>query len=457
MTISSEVDERTLRELYLVPFEAAVAPLDEGGADVRSVMSSYNRINGTYACDNGPLLRDVLRDELGFDGVVFSDWFGTHSAAASLEAGLDLEMPGPPIERGEHAARRGARRRGGRAPRRRVGAPPAGAVRLEPGRASATPPSAPTTRAETRALIRRDRRRRHGAAEERRRRAPARPRTRGIALIGPNAERGQIQGGGSAAGAPEPSVAPARRAARPRPRRGLRAGLLDRQAAAGAARHVHDPLRERWQRRRTAARRACGMLWMDAPAPGIDRRRFTATITGSFTPGRVRRLDVRRHRGRADPRRGRTARPSPTCPTGSPAGRSSATPTSRSASRCRCEAGVPCAVEVFHGEPDTVHLRAFSVGAAGPADAAGDRPGRRRGGRRRGRRRRGRDEQRLGDRGRGPHDDGPARRAGRADPPGRRGQPTHGRGDQRRLAGGDAVARRRRRGAAGLVPRRGAR
>ena len=101
MTISSEVDERTLRELYLVPFEAAVAPVADGGAGVRVVMSSYNRVNGTFASEHGSLLRGVLRDEWGFGGVVVSDWFGTHSAAASLEAGLDLEMPGPPRCRGE--------------------------------------------------------------------------------------------------------------------------------------------------------------------------------------------------------------------------------------------------------------------------------------------------------------------------------------------------------------------
>ena len=110
MTISSEVDDRTLRELYLVPFEAAVRPVDEGGADVRSLMSSYNRINGTYASEHVPLLRGVLRDDWGFDGVVFSDWYGTHSAAQSLEASLDLEMPGPARLRGDAVARGGSRR-----------------------------------------------------------------------------------------------------------------------------------------------------------------------------------------------------------------------------------------------------------------------------------------------------------------------------------------------------------
>ena len=96
MTISSELSDRALREIYLPPFEAAVV---EGGA--RGVMSAYNRIRGTYACENVPLLRDILRDEYGFQGVVVSDWFGTQSTGAALEAGLDLEMPGPPQRRGD--------------------------------------------------------------------------------------------------------------------------------------------------------------------------------------------------------------------------------------------------------------------------------------------------------------------------------------------------------------------
>jgi beta-glucosidase len=101
MTISSEIDQRTLRELYLVPFESAVRR-----ARVRAVMSAYNRLNGTFCSEHHWLLTELLRDEWGFDGVVMSDWYGTHSAAPSLLAGLDLEMPGPPLERGQnlHAA-----------------------------------------------------------------------------------------------------------------------------------------------------------------------------------------------------------------------------------------------------------------------------------------------------------------------------------------------------------------
>ncbi len=91
MTISSDVDEAVLRELYLVPFEAAVT---EAGA--WGVMSAYNRLNGTYCSEHEWLLTTVLRDDWGFDGFVVSDWFGTHSTAPAANAGLDLEMPGPP-------------------------------------------------------------------------------------------------------------------------------------------------------------------------------------------------------------------------------------------------------------------------------------------------------------------------------------------------------------------------
>ena len=95
-TISSEIDERTLREVYLVPFEAAVKR-----AGVWAVMSSYNRLNSTFTSENGWLLNTVLRGDWGFDGVVMSDWFGSHSTAPTINNGLDLEMPGPARDRGD--------------------------------------------------------------------------------------------------------------------------------------------------------------------------------------------------------------------------------------------------------------------------------------------------------------------------------------------------------------------
>ncbi|HST04822.1 MAG TPA: glycoside hydrolase family 3 C-terminal domain-containing protein [Chloroflexia bacterium] len=95
-TISSEIGERALREIYLPAFEAAVR---EAGS--WTVMASYNRLNGTYSSDNHMLLTDILKGEWGFEGVVMSDWFGTHSTAPALNAGLDLEMPGPTQWRGQ--------------------------------------------------------------------------------------------------------------------------------------------------------------------------------------------------------------------------------------------------------------------------------------------------------------------------------------------------------------------
>lgn len=87
---NSVVDERALREIYLAGFETAVK---EGKP--ATVMCSYNRINGTYACENKKLLTDILRTEWGFDGIVVSDWGATNRRVDALAAGLDLEMPGP--------------------------------------------------------------------------------------------------------------------------------------------------------------------------------------------------------------------------------------------------------------------------------------------------------------------------------------------------------------------------
>ena len=94
-TISSQIDERTLREVYLVPFEYAVKVAGTWG-----IMSSYNRLNGAFTSENEWLLTQVLRNEWHYTGVVMSDWFGSHSTAPTVNAGLDLEMPGPPRDRG---------------------------------------------------------------------------------------------------------------------------------------------------------------------------------------------------------------------------------------------------------------------------------------------------------------------------------------------------------------------
>ena len=88
-TVDAQVDERTLRELYLAPFEAIVR-----AAGAWAVMAAYNSVNGTTMTEN-PLQRDVLKAEWGFDGVVMSDWYAGRSLAAADDGLLDLVMPGP--------------------------------------------------------------------------------------------------------------------------------------------------------------------------------------------------------------------------------------------------------------------------------------------------------------------------------------------------------------------------
>lgn len=88
MTSSSEVDERTLREIYLAAFEGAIV-----NEKPWTVMGAYNKINGTYACENKTYLTDVLREEWGFDGFVMTDWGAVNDRIEGLIAGLDLEMP----------------------------------------------------------------------------------------------------------------------------------------------------------------------------------------------------------------------------------------------------------------------------------------------------------------------------------------------------------------------------
>jgi beta-glucosidase len=83
---NTQVDERTLRELYLLPFEIAVEKANPG-----SVMCSYNRLNGDFACENAHLLTDILKGDWRFPGQVQSDWGGTHSTAKAINAGLDEE------------------------------------------------------------------------------------------------------------------------------------------------------------------------------------------------------------------------------------------------------------------------------------------------------------------------------------------------------------------------------
>ena len=91
-TVSADVDERTLRELYLKAFEITVKE-----SHPWLMMSSYNRINGTYASENGFTQEQIVKREWGFDGVMVSDWGGAHDTMGCMLGGLDLEMGGPGI------------------------------------------------------------------------------------------------------------------------------------------------------------------------------------------------------------------------------------------------------------------------------------------------------------------------------------------------------------------------
>jgi beta-glucosidase len=203
-TIDSVVDERALRELYLVPFEMAVK---QGGA--LGIMTAYNRLNGVYCAEDEQLLSGVLRGEWGFEGFVVTDWFAVGSTQASARAGLDLQMPGPGRFYGEALA---AAVRAGEidvelvdaAVERmlrvwdRLGAledPPAGEERSVDRPEHRTLARAAAT--ESMVLLRND-----GVL-------PLEAREiRSLAVIGPNADRAQIMGGGSAALRPHYEVTP---------------------------------------------------------------------------------------------------------------------------------------------------------------------------------------------------------------------------------------------------------
>lgn len=90
MASDSVLDERTLRELYLTGFEIVVKE-----AKPKTIMTSYNLINGTYANENAHLLQDILRKDWGFDGAVVTDWGGSNDHALGVKNGSTLEMPCP--------------------------------------------------------------------------------------------------------------------------------------------------------------------------------------------------------------------------------------------------------------------------------------------------------------------------------------------------------------------------
>jgi beta-glucosidase len=86
-SVSSNIDDKTLHELYLWPFADAVK------AGTGNIMCSYNRVNNSYACQNSKILNGILKEELGFQGFVVSDWGALHAGYGAAAAGLDMVMP----------------------------------------------------------------------------------------------------------------------------------------------------------------------------------------------------------------------------------------------------------------------------------------------------------------------------------------------------------------------------
>lgn len=287
MTISSEISERALRELYLLPFEAAVK------AGVWAVMCSYNKLGGTYASENKRLLTEILRDEWGFDGLVMSDWFATHSTAPSVNAGLDLEMPGPARFRGEKLLE--AVENGSADP---------GAVRRSSERllklferiGAFEDPNIPEEKAEDkpehRALIRR------AGAEgavllKNSGVLPLDENTlKKVAVIGPNAKTAQIMGGGSAQVNAHYRVSPydGLKEQLGEAKLGYELGCTNHKMLPLLSEQLKGPLNVAYFNSPDLSGEAVfettnpdgQLMWLDAVGHGVEQDRFSARFSGAF-------------------------------------------------------------------------------------------------------------------------------------------------------------------------------
>jgi beta-glucosidase len=94
--VDCRISQRALREIYLLPFQLAIRD-----ANPWALMTAYNRVNGLHMCENSEILQDIVRKEWNYDGCILSDWFGAYSTVEAINAGLDLEMPGPTEWRGK--------------------------------------------------------------------------------------------------------------------------------------------------------------------------------------------------------------------------------------------------------------------------------------------------------------------------------------------------------------------
>ena len=261
MSVDVRIDERTLRELYLAPFEAILRSQEGGEAGAWAVMASYNGVNGSTMTES-PLLRSILHDEWGYDGLVMSDWTATRATEPAARAALDLAMPGPAERFGPWgdalleavqaghvdeallddkvlrilrlAARVGAL----------DGASPASPAPVDiPRELRATAAASFVLARNEHSLLPLDRSGLDGSGLGR------------VALIGPNAEIARTLGGGSATVYPPYTVSPLD---------GLRAAGLDVAFAPGTLGHL-----------RPAAARAPWLLRPGGSAPGAAVRFFS--------------------------------------------------------------------------------------------------------------------------------------------------------------------------------------
>jgi beta-glucosidase len=283
-TINSEIDERTLREVYLAPFEAVVK------AGSWALMASYNRLNGTYTSEHRWLLAEVLRGDWGYDGLVMSDWFGSHSTAASVNAGLDLEMPGPPRDRGPKlVAAVEAGEVSAATVRERAGA----VLRLMQRTGALAAPLELRERADDRPAHRALIRRAGAEAMVLLKNDGVLPLGRDgrIAVIGPNARVAQIMGGGSAQLNPHYRVSPwdGLAAAVGEDRLSFAEGCTNRRfepllGGDLAVEFFNSPdLSGPVRHRETMA--GAQAFWFGAVGGGkVDPARYSARLTGRFTP-----------------------------------------------------------------------------------------------------------------------------------------------------------------------------
>lgn len=285
-TVSSIIPEVALRETYLAPFEAVAK------AGAWAMMSSYNKVNGTYSAESRWLLTGVLRDDWGWDGMVMSDWFGSRSLEPTIEAGLDLEMPGPARDRGAALV---AAVQEGRVDAARVRSLAARVLRLMQRtgaleRADRLPEGEADNPAH-RALIRRAGAEAMVLLKNDGGLLPL-PETPGtVAVIGPNARAARIMGGGSAQLNAMHAISPwdglvAR----------LGAGTL--AFAEGCTNHRWEPLLTgplsvayfanpdlAGAPVHTATVQDAVQFWIPPIAEGkVDPRAFSARLTGHFTP-----------------------------------------------------------------------------------------------------------------------------------------------------------------------------